>query len=293
MDTLVHGIAGDATIRIMAAITTDVVREAVKRHQTSPSVSAALGRSLTGALLLGSSLKEFDRLTLKIECSGQIERILTEAMSDGRVRGYVANPIVENDLIDGSQINLPNVIGEGMLTVTRESGFDIGLRRDPYVGSVKLISGEIGRDIAHYLMTSEQIPSAVLLGERFIKDDPFVECAGGVMIQMMPGADENLAVMIEDTILHAPKLTEAIRQGATPVDLLQMTMGLIDFQILEEKEVRFECGCSQERAVSLIAALGRDEIRSMLDEDNGASMTCGFCNEKYSISSTELEKLLN
>lgn len=292
MDKLVHGVAADATIRVMAAITTDTVREAVRRHQTSPTVSAAMGRTLTGALLLGSSLKDFDRLTVKIECSGAVEGIVAEALADGKVRGYVKNPFAENISEGGVTIDVPGIVGDGMLTVIRETGFEVGAQRDPYVGSVKLVSGEIGKDIANYLMTSEQIPSAVLLGERLMKDEPFVECAGGVMIQMMPGADDNFAVMIEDTIMHAPKLTDVIREGATPKDLLETVMGLIDFEILEERDVCFRCNCSLERAAALIASLGKEEIRSMLEEDKGAKMTCGFCNEHYSLSEQDLQKML-
>ena len=292
MDRLVHGIAADATIRVMAAITTETVREAVRRHRTSPTASAALGRTLTGALLLGSSLKEFDRLTVKIECSGAVEGIVAEAVTDGKVRGYVKNPIAEKAVREGFAVDVPAIIGEGTMTVMREAGFDIGLHRDPYVGSVKLVSGEIGRDIANYLMMSEQIPSAVLLGERLMREDPHIECAGGVMVQMMPGADENFAVMIEDTIMHAPKLTDVIRDGATPIDLIQMVMGLIDFEVLDEKPVRFACNCSLERAYNLVAALGGEEIRSMLAEDKGAKMSCGFCSEEYVLTESDLEKML-
>jgi molecular chaperone Hsp33 len=292
MDQLVHGIAADATIRVMAAITTETVREAVRRHRPSPTVAAALGRSLTGALLLGSSLKEFDRLTVKIECSGAVEGIVAEAVADGKVRGYVRNPDAENQSADGVGIDVPGVIGEGMMTVVRESGFDLGLHREPYVGSVKLVSGEIGRDIANYLLMSEQIPSAVLLGERLMKEDPFVECAGGVMVQLMPGADENLAVMIEDTIVHSPKLTDVIREGATPLDLMQMVMGVVGFEVLEEKAVEFRCNCSRERAHRLISSLGATEIKSMLEEDKGAKMTCGFCNEEYVLTEADLAAML-
>jgi molecular chaperone Hsp33 len=141
-------------------------------------------------------------------------------------------------------------------------------------------------------MKSEQIPSAVLLGTLLQPDDPFIECAGGVMIQMMPTSDPNIAVMIEDTILHAPKVTDAIRDGATPEDLLKMTLGIIDYEILGEKEVRFECNCSFARAVQLIASLGAAEVRSMLEEDNGATMTCGFCNEVYTLSEDDLRGIL-
>lgn len=292
MDRLVHGLAADATIRIMAAITTDTVREAVRRHGTSPTTTCALGRALTGTLLMGASLKEFDRLTLKIEGDGPLEGIVTEAVTGGKVRGYVRNPIAEAERKSSGEFNVPGVIGKGMIHVIREAGFDIGLRKEPYIGSVEIGSGEVAEDIANYLLTSEQIPSAVMLGEKLMNEEPFVRCAGGVMIQMLPGFDENHAVMIEDTILHAPSISKVIEEGATPEELLSMTLGLLDYQILGETPVMFECGCSMERARGLIESLGAEEIKSMIAEDHGARMTCGFCNEVYELSESDLSSML-
>jgi len=292
MDKLIHGIAADATVRVMAAITTETVREAVRRHQTSPTVSAALGRLLTGTLLLGSSLKDFDRLTVKIESGGLVEGMTAEADENGNVRGYVKNPVAELPPKENGKFDVAGVVGEGMFYVIRESGFDLGLHREPYVGTVPITSGEIAEDFAYYLAKSEQIPSAVLLGVLLQPDAPFVTCAGGVMIQMLPSANENIAVMIEDTIIHAPQLTNAIKEGATAEDLLKITLGIIDYEILGEKEVRFQCNCSFERAVQLISSLGKAEVASMLEEDKGAKMTCGFCNEVYTLDENDLKKML-
>lgn len=292
MDKLIHGIAADATIRVMAAITTDTVREAVRRHQTSPTVSAALGRVLTGTLLLGASLKEFDRLTVRIEAKGAVEGIVAEALEGGKVRGYVKNPIAEMPLNGNGKFDVAGIVGEGMFFVTRESGFDLGLYREPYVGSVPITSGEIAEDFAYYLAKSEQIPSAVLLGVLLEPDEPYVTCAGGVMIQMLPTSNENIAVMIEDTIRHAPQLTTAIKEGATPEDLLKMTLGIIEYEILGESNVRFACNCSFERAVQLVSSLGSAEVQSMLEEDKGAVMTCGFCNEVYTLDEADLRNIL-
>lgn len=292
MDKLIHGIAADATVRVMAAITTETVREAVRRHQTSPTVSAALGRVLTGTLLLGASLKEFDRLTVRIEAKGAVEGIVAEALEGGKVRGYVKNPIAEPPPKPNGKFDVSGIVGEGMFYVTRESGFDLGLYREPYVGSVPITSGEIAEDFAYYLAKSEQIPSAVLLGVLLEPNEPFVTCAGGVIIQMLPTSNENIAVMIEDTIRHAPQLTTAIKEGATPEDLLKMTLGIIDYEILGENDVRFECNCSFERAVQLISALGSAEVKSMLEEDKGENMTCGFCNEVYTLNEEDLCSIL-
>ena len=290
MDKLIHGTAADGTIRVMAAITTDIVREAVRRHQTSPMASIALGRVLTGTLLLGSSLKDFDRLTVKIECDGAIEGIVAESNLEGKVRGYVRNPLAETPEFSP---DIKGIIGEGMFNVIRESGFDVGLYREPYHGSVPLYSGEIGEDFAYYLLKSEQIPSAVMLGVSLQKEEPYIKASGGVILQMMPGANEHIITMIEDTILHAPHISEVISEGCTPEDLVKLALGIIDYEILEEKEVEFKCNCSMERAISLISSLGKDEVQSMLTEDKGASMTCGFCNQTYLLDENELQKILN
>ncbi len=292
MDKLIHGIAADGTVRFMAAVTTEITTEAMRRHQTSPTVSAALGRVMTGTLLLGSSLKEFDRLTVKIECEGDVKGITAEADKNGRVRGYVKNPHVELPPNEKGKFNVSGIIGEGMFYVIRESGFDIGLHREPYVGSVPIVSGEIAEDFAYYLAKSEQIPSAVLLGVLLQNEEPFVKAAGGVMIQMMPGANEHIITIIEDTIRHAPHVTEIISEGAKAEELVKMALGVIDYQILEEREIKFECNCSLERAITLIGALGRKEVESMLSEDKGAKMTCGFCSELYALDESDLRKML-
>lgn len=290
MDKLIHGTAADGTIRVMAATTTEIVREAVRRHQTSPTASTALGRLLTGTLLLGSSLKEFDRLTVKIECDGVIEGIVAETTAQGKVRGYVRNPIAETveNIVD-----VKGVIGNGMFNVIRESGFDVGSYREPYHGSVPLYTGEIAQDFAYYLMQSEQIPSAVMLAVQLQKEEPYIRCAGGVMLQIMPGANEHLITMIEDTIAHAPHLTEVISEGATPEDLVKLALGIIDYEILEERDVEFKCNCSQERAVALIGSLGKTEVESMHHEDKGAQMTCGFCNQTYHLDEAQLQEIID
>lgn len=293
MDKLIHGTAADGTVRIMSAITTEVTTEAIRRHDPSPTVSAALGRVLTGTLLLGSSFKEFDRLTVKIEADGAVGGIVAETDTKGNVRGYVKNPKVQTPTKDNGKFDVSGIIGEGTFYVIRESGFKLGLHREPYVGSVPIVSGEIGEDFAFYLAKSEQIPSAVLLGVLLQNQEPFVKASGGVMVQMLPGANEHIITMIEDTIRHAPHVTSVIAEGAGAEDLLKLALGEIDFKILGERKVKFECNCSFERAVSLIKALGNAEVESMLKEDKGAEMTCGFCNEIYTLDESDLENILS
>ena len=293
MDKLIHATTPDGAIRILSAITTDVTAEAIRRHQTSPTSSAALGRVLTGTLLMAATLKDFDRLSVRIECDGEIGGIITEATRDGGVRGYVKNPNAEIPARDDGKFDVRGIIGEGTFYVIRESGFDIGLHRDPYVGSVPLVSGEVAEDFAFYLAKSEQIPSAVMLGVLLQNAEPYVMASGGVLVQMMPGANEHLITMIEDTIAHAPHLTSVINAGATPEDLAHLALGDIAFEVLEESDVEFRCNCSMERARTLIGSLGRNEVASMLEEDRGAVMSCGFCSEVYQLDEDDLKQLLD
>jgi molecular chaperone Hsp33 len=291
-DTLVHGTAADGTIRCMAAVTTNLVAEAARRHDLWPTVAAALGRTLTGTLLLGSSLKELDRLTVQIVSDGPIGGITAEANALGQVRGYVRNPEAHAPYNEKGKFDVKAVVGEGMFYVTRESGYDMGLYRDPYRGSVPLISGEIAEDFAFYLMKSEQIPSAVMLGVHLQPNVPYVTAAGGLMIQMMPGADEKTISTIESTVSQMPQATIMIRDGARPVDLLRAALGEIELELLDEKPVSFACSCSYERAVSLISSIDPQELELMLHEDKGAVMTCHFCNETYRLSEAELKSIM-
>ncbi len=294
-DKMIRATAADDTVRCMAAVTTRMVADAVKNHVTSTTVAAALGRTLTGTLLLGSSLKELDRLTVQIVCDGDIGGVTTEANASGEVRGYVRNPNAEVPLKASGKLDVSGIVGQGMFYVTRESGYDIGLYTDPYRGSVPIISGEIAEDFAYYLTQSEQIPSAVMLGVLMRAreaGETFVEAAGGLMIQIMPGASDATIRHIEETVSRAPHTTQMIREGATPEDLLKTALGAMEFDVSEEKFVRFACPCSYERAVSLISSIDRVEVEAMLREDAGATMTCHFCNESYRLNESALERIL-
>ena len=241
---------------------------------------------------MAATLKDFDRLSVKIDSDGEIGGIIAEATREGRVRGYVKNPNAETPARDDGKFNVGGVVGKGTFYVIRESGFDIGLHRDPYVGSVPLVSGEIGEDFAYYLAKSEQIPSAVMLGVLLQNTEPYVKAAGGVLVQMMPGANEHVITMIEDTVAHAPHLTSIIDEHATPQDLARLALGELAFEVLEERDVEFRCNCSMDRARTLIASLGRAEMESMLAEDRGAVMSCGFCSEVYQLDEEDLGQLL-
>lgn len=292
---LIHGTAAAGAVRCMAAVTTNLVAEAARRHHTSPTVAAALGRTLTGTLLLGASLKELDRLTVQVVGDGPIGGITTEANAQGQVRGYVRHPEADVPLNGTGKLDVRSIVGSGMFYVMRESGYDIGLYREPYRGSVPLLSGEIAEDFAYYLAKSEQIPSAVMLGVHVRAselEEAYVSAAGGLMIQLMPGADDATVAAIEESVSRTPQTTTMIREGAEPLDLLSTALGDLPFEILGEKRVSFACTCSRERAVSLISSIDRAELEAMLREDKGAVMTCHFCNETYRIDEMEMERMV-
>ena len=294
-DVMVRATAAEGHIRCMAAVTTNTVAEASARHQTSHTVAAALGRTLTGTLLLGAGLKELDRLTVQIDCDGAVGGITAETNAQGRVRGYVRNPDADAPLNAKGKLDVSAIVGKGMFYVTYESGYEIGLYREPYRGSVPIISGEIGEDFAYYLAKSEQIPSAVLLGvlvRARESGEMYVEAAGGLMVQVMPGADEKIVKAVEASILKTPHTTHLIREGARPVDMLRTALGEVEFEVLEERPVSFRCTCSFERAFSLIASIEQAELESMLREDRGATMTCHFCNSSYHIDEDRLGSIL-
>lgn len=294
-DHLVQGTAAHNTIRLIAAVTTDLVNEACNRHNTSPTASAALGRVLTGALLLGRTFKDLELLTLQIRGDGPLGSATAEASPHGTVRGYVNNPEADLPPNELGKFDVGRLIkgnGSAMLYVTREAGFEIGLRKEPYTGSVPMTSGEIAEDIAYYLNRSEQINSAVALGVFYELEQAQVTAAGGLLIQAMPNADPNILVMIEDTVSRMPHLTELIRNGADAEQILQEALGLIEFEVLEKIPVEFRCRCSYDRAVSLVAGLGEDEVKDMLEKDQGADLTCGFCNETYSLDEDALRQIL-
>jgi len=291
-DHLIQVTAADTSVRALAAVTTNLVHEACQRHGTSPTASAALGRALTGALLLGQTFKDLDRLTLHFQCDGPLGGITAEASSRATVRGYVRNPAADLPVNERGKLNVSGIVGGGMVYVTREAGFEIGLSKEPYRGSVPIVSGEIAEDLAYYLAVSEQINSAVSLGVFVSPDPPRVAAAGGFLIQLMPGAEAETIALIEESASRAPHITEMILQGAGALEILGTALGSVGFEVLEQREVEFRCTCSYDRAVNIVSCLDRAEVEDMLVKDQGAELTCHFCNEVYSLDVAALEKIL-
>jgi molecular chaperone Hsp33 len=310
----VHATAAHSQLRCMAAITTGLVSEACRRHQTFPTASAALGRVLTGALLVGAGVKDLEKITVHFACDGPIGNIIAQADAHANVRGYVSNPVADATAEnDRGKLDVRAVVGTGTLYVTRDAGFEIGLMKEPYRGTVPIVSGEIGEDFAYYLAKSEQVNSAVSLGvlmtvdpdgrpsaeggvdssaPEFTLERLRVAAAGGFIVQVMPSADEALVAYLEHALPRAPHSTEMIRSGMGPADMLRRVLGELDLQVLEEKPPRFHCHCSKERAVLIVSALGRDEVEDMLAKDDGAELICHFCNEAYQLTAEDLSEIL-
>lgn len=292
-DHLIQATTADSTIRLIAAVTTNLVADCCRRHGTSPTASAALGRVLTGALLLGSTFKDLEYVTLRFECRGPIGGIVAESNAHGTVRGYARNPLADAPPTPKGKLDVRGIVGHGMFHVIREAGEEIGFAKEPYLGSVPIVSGEIAEDLAHYLATSEQINSAVALGVYVDAEQLGVSAAGGYLIQVMPGASDETIAALEAQLQRAPHVTDRIRQGASAEEMLLEAIGEFELNILDRRPVSFRCKCSHERAISIVTALGQDEIADMLDKDGGAVLTCHFCAEVYHLDEEVLRGILN
>jgi molecular chaperone Hsp33 len=291
-DHLIQATTAGATVRLIAAVTTNLVQEGRRRHRTSPTASAALGRTMTGALLLGRTFKDLEYLTLRFDCKGPIGGVVAEANAHGSVRGYVKNPSADLPPNEAGKLDVRGVVGPGVLHVIREAGHEIGLARDPYFGSSPIVSGEIAEDLTHYLAVSEQIRSSVALGVFVEPEMGAITAAGGFLIQVMPGCEDGVIASLEEAIARAPQVTTILRDGADAVEMLRTVLGEIDFNLLETIPAEFRCKCSYERAFNIVAALGEEEVRDMLVKDNGAELTCHFCNEVYFLDESALEEML-
>ncbi|MGM9922887.1 MAG: Hsp33 family molecular chaperone HslO [Bacillus sp. (in: firmicutes)] len=285
-DYLVKALGFNGQVRAYAVSTTETVGEAQRRHYTWPTASAALGRSMTAGVMLGAMLKGDDKLTIKIEGGGPIGTILVDSNAKGQVRGYVTNPQTHFDLNEMGKLDVRRAVGtEGMLTVVK----DLGLK-DYFTGQTPIVSGEIGDDFTYYLVTSEQVPSSVGVGV-LVNPDNTIKAAGGFILQLLPGTEEETIVAIEERLKTIQPISKMIEAGLTPEDILEELLGKGNVQILEKMPVAFECQCSKERIENALISLGKEEIRSIIEEEGQAEANCHFCNEKYHFSKEELEQL--
>lgn len=285
-DYLVKALAYNGQVRAYAVSTTETIGEAQRRHYTWPTASAALGRSMTAGVMMGAMLKGEDKLTIKIEGGGPIGNILVDANAKGEVRGYVSNPQTHFDLNEQGKLDVRRAVGtEGMLTIVKDLGM-----RDHFTGQTPIVSGEIGDDFTYYFVTSEQVPSSVGVGV-LVNPDNTIKAAGGFILQLMPGAEEETIVAIEERLKTIPPISKLIDAGLTPEDLLNELLGKDNVKVLEKMPVSFVCQCSKERIENALISLGKEEIRNIIDEEGQAEAICHFCNEKYHFVKEELEQL--
>jgi molecular chaperone Hsp33 len=291
-DQLIRATAAEGGIRAVGVITTRLTEEARWRHKLSSEATAALGRTMSAGLLLASNMKrEGSRVNVRIKGNGPLGGILVDAGLDGTVRGYVDNPAVELPLNERGKLDVGGVVGrDGYLYVVRDVGYGY-----PYSSTVELVSGEIGDDITHYLVSSEQTPSAVLLG--VLVGTQGVKASGGLLLQILPKAarDEALVQTLEERaqLIQQSGFTSLLHEGKTLAEIFQQLLGDMNLVILPEvKMVRFHCGCSFDRVLGALKMLGEAELQDMIEKDNGAEATCHFCGEVYQASSDELAQLI-
>lgn len=290
VDQLIRATAAAGGIRAVAVVTTQLTEEARQRHQLSYVATTALGRAMTAGLLLASNMKQAEsRVNIRISGDGPLGGIQADAGIDGTVRGYVSHPSIELPLTDQGHLDVSTAVGQGYLHVLRDEGYGI-----PYSGTVELVSGEIAEDIAHFLATSEQIPSALITGV-FVEPDGVV-AAGGLLIQLLPEATNNEAMIeaLETRVSRLSEFTPMLKSGQTLETILQTLLGDMGVQIFPQPQtVRFQCRCSFDRVLGALKLLGAAELQDMIQTDGKAEATCHFCNEVYQATADQLASLVD
>ena len=289
MDNFCKVLTKDGMVRALALDATEIVEQARRIHETTPVMTAALGRTLAAASMLGSLLKSpKDTLTLQIKGDGPAGGIMTVSDAEGNVRGYPGNPVVDLPLNEKGKLDVAGAIGrEGTLTVIK----DLNLK-EPYIGRTPIVSGEIAEDVTHYLMVSEQTPSAVALGV-LVDRDWSVKKAGGFLIQLMPGADELTITKLEWAIAHTAPVTELLEQGLSPEDILRRLLEEFEVEVLERGEKCYRCDCSRERVERVLISMGAKELETLAREQEVTEVGCQFCTQKYRFTSEELLNLVD
>ncbi|WP_311080894.1 Hsp33 family molecular chaperone HslO [Paenibacillus polymyxa] len=285
-DRLIRGTAMDGRVRAFAVRTTQLVEELRRRHDTYPTATAALGRTLTAGAIMGSMLKGKERLTIQVKGDGPIGQIVVDANAVGEVRGYVTEPHVHLPSNSMGKLDVAGAVGtEGFIHIIK----DLGLK-EPYRGSTPIISGELGEDFTYYFAKSEQTPSAVGLGV-LVDTDNSVIVAGGFIIQLLPGLNDEEITAIENAVSSIPPVTALLDQGLELDEMLRWM--LPDVRILDELDIHFQCECSRERVEKTLISLGESELEQLIEEEGQAEVVCHFCNEAYQFNKDELQNLLD
>lgn len=287
MDEIIRAVTKDGFVKISAISARGVVERAREIHGLAPTAAAALGRTLCGASMLGELMKEEDAsLTIRVNGGGPIGSVIAVSDCDGNVRGYVTEPKTDLPLRPDGKLNVGGAVGtDGMLTVSR----DIGLK-EPYVGSTELVTGEIAEDLAQYMVESEQIPAAVGLGV-LVDTDRSIKAAGGFIVQLMPGAPEELITKLEDNIFMMDQLTTVLDEDGIDTVIDQVLAGL-EHETVERTPIEYRCACSRERVAEALRSVGEEELRSMAAEGHDAEVSCQFCDKIYRFTPEELLALI-
>lgn len=286
-DYMVRATAADNQIRAFAVTSKELVEQARKYHNTSPVITAALGRLLTGGVMMGCMMKgEEDLLTLQIKCQGAAKGMTVTADSQGNVKGYPQVPDVMLPPSAKGKLDVGGALGLGILSVIKDMGL-----KEPYVGQVALQTSEIAEDLTYYFATSEQVPSAVGLGVLMNRDNT-VRQAGGFIIQLMPYTDEKVISALEKKIAGMTSVTDLLEQGMTPETMLEQFLGEFGVEITEKVPVQYFCNCSKERVTRAIASIGKKDIQEMIDAGESIEVSCQFCDSHYVFTPQELEEIL-
>ena len=289
-DQLIKATAADGGIRAVGVITTRLTEEARQKHKLSYVATAALGRTMSSGLLLASNMKrEGSRINIRVKGNGPLGGLLVDAGLDGTVRGYVGNPVVELPPNTQGKLDVGGAVGrDGYMYVVKDIGYGY-----PYSSTVELVSGEIGDDVANYLVASEQTPSALLVGV-FVGAEG-VTAAGGLLLQVLPKAaqDESLVALLESRVSQLSGFTPLLKAGKTIAEMFQELIGDLGLEIFPDIQMlRFDCGCSFNRVLRALKLLGEAELQDMIEKDDGAEATCQFCGEIYQASSEHLLQLI-
>lgn len=284
---MVRATAADAQIRAFAATTKNLVEEMRSLHNTSPVVSAALGRLLTGGAMMGAMMKgENDLLTLQIKGDGPIGGMTVTADAHGNVKGYANEAQVILPANAAGKLDVGSAVGKGILRVVKDMGL-----KEPYVGQTILQTGEIAEDLTYYFAVSEQTPSSVGLGV-FMEKNNTVKQAGGFILQLMPYAEESVITRLEDNLRQFPSVTAALEEGKNPEQMLEALLDGLPMEIVDTMDVQYRCDCSKQRVERAMISLGKKELEEMIAEGKEVEAGCQFCNQKYKFTVEELERLI-
>ena len=285
MANLIRGLSENGGVVFCGVDSTDIVRRAEQLHTTSATCSAALGRLLTGASLMGAMLKDDrDQITLRVSGGGPAGVVIACTDGTGNVKGCIDNPLVELPTKSNGHLDVGGAVGtDGVLTVIRDNK----LQKEPTIGQVPLVSGEIAEDITSYYAVSEQVPTVCALGV-LVDKDLTILCAGGYLLQLLPGATDEEITRLEQNIAAMPSVTEMLRAGKTPKDMMELAMAGFDPEVLDQRQVEYRCDCSTQRTREMLLSLGRKELEKMRDEDPHCEVVCHFCHTKYEFDLNQL-----